>query len=69
MIVEWSTVLALISTGSTLAYTFGAVRQRLAELERRVANAEHAAEKSSETLVEIRDRVVAIDEWRKHLKS
>lgn len=69
MIVDWSTVLALVSTGGTLAYTFGAVRQRLAELERRVANAEHVAEKSGETLLEIRDRVVAIDEWRKHLKS
>lgn len=67
MLEDWSIMLALISTGASLAYTFGAVRQRIAELERRLDYNEKEAEERLVLLQDIRGRVIAIDEWRKHL--
>jgi sugar lactone lactonase YvrE len=71
---QWETVLSLLaSLGSTLAvlaYASGILRQRIVELERRMEAAERVASDQATALAaalqDIRDRVIAIDEWRRH---
>jgi hypothetical protein len=64
---QWETVLSLAMTLATLAYAAGALRQRVNDLERRIDVGDKGAQDQNEALREIRDRVIAIDEWRKHV--
>jgi hypothetical protein len=64
---QWETVLSMATTLAVMAYAAGALRQRIVDLERRLDADTKRAEEQSASLREIRDRVIAIDEWRKHV--
>ena len=58
-------ILALFIALATFAYAAGALRQRVHDLERRMEQKALTLREQNDALREIRDRVIAIDEWRK----
>jgi hypothetical protein len=68
---QWETVLSLAASLAAFAYAAGISRQRIAELERRMEAAERISASQAAALAvslqDIRDRVIGIDEWRKHV--
>lgn len=66
--VDWqvlSPLLTLLLAAVTLAYTAGVIRQRVADLERRVLLLEHMLAAQTKILEEIRERLIAVDVWQK----
>jgi hypothetical protein len=68
---QWETLLSLSASLAAFAYAAGISRQRIAELERRMEASERLTADRDRILTvalqDIRDRVIAIDEWRKHV--
>jgi len=60
-----SPLLTLLLAAVTLAYTAGVIRQRVADLERRVLLLEHMLAAQTKILEEIRERLIAVDVWQK----
>jgi hypothetical protein len=63
---QWETIMSMGTALATAAYTAGALRQRVVDLERRMNAKEENFRLLQEALEEIRARVIAIDEWRKY---
>ena len=65
---EWhwaSPILTLLIAAITIAYNEGSLRQRVSAVERRQDGADGTRKEDTRLLQEIRDKVVALDEWRK----
>ena len=63
MIEHWDTLVALVAPSLVM---FGALRQRVMDLEARVANGEHEWKEKSALLMDIRERVIVIEQCVKH---
>ncbi len=60
-----SPLLTLLLAAITLAYTAGVIRQRVADLERRVLLLEHMLAAQTRILEEIKERLITVDIWQK----